>query len=304
MATPQTITISGISVPTSWLYQPPAKTARAITNAQDQGPITQLTNQIANQNRTTARAIGQVGGYYNTLGNQVARGYTDEGKIANSLNTGLATATTNAVNAAGQTGDQAMQSYMKYLPGAANDPSLAQGGLGSLASEIARQTGEARGIGQMYQGLGELQGANYKGLAAAELGTAGLAGQEQLGSIARSGQQALQPLVATQAGLIAKKGADYATNLAAVKQQNITNLFGAAGLRDRATATRNAFILGNRTITAENQRNQAAITSAENRTRWMINAEWQRNQASIQAREQMNQASIAARQRLAKARGG
>lgn len=202
--------------------------AHALANAQTQGPLQELASQIAQNNSQNTGALNQVGGYFNQLGALGQQGVQDEQGIASGLNAQLAQIAQNEQGQLGQIGQNATANLSKYTP--QSDQSTTNPGLAGLSAEIARQQGLAAQQQGALGSFGATQGANYSGLSAANLGSLGLRGQEDLTNIAQAGQVKNEPLMAKVADIQATTGADFATALGRLRQQEITNNIAEQGL--------------------------------------------------------------------------
>jgi hypothetical protein len=269
------------------LYQ----AAQALTQAQTAGPISDAQAQITANNKQTNAAIGRVGGYFNQLGTQGQQALSSQADISNQLNAQLQGIGQNAQSQIAGIGLTAADQINKYSPQAyaGTSPDLS-----ALVSEIARQRGLATQTDAAAQAAGATQSANYRGLSASNLGSEALAGVSGLQGLARAGTLGNQPLTQKIADLRETQGAKLATNLAAIRQQEITNTLtqqGLTGQNARAAAT----------ITAENQRSKAAINAANKRSQASINATNTRAANTITAANQRQQRSIDAANKKAAA---
>ena len=242
--------------------------AHALANAQTSGPLAALATQIAQNNAQNRQAIGQVGGYFGQLGNLAQQGVTDQGQTASALNDQLAQIAKDEQGTLGQVGQDAQASLARYSPQASSN--TVNPGLAGLATEMARQ----QGIGAQQQGAfrayGATQGANFGNLAASNLGTTALRGQEDLTQLANAGQVKNEPLMAQTAAQLAARGADYTTALGKLRQQEITNQIADAGVNIKQTAATTAAKTAafnanpNAPGSPANARVQAGKTAAQN----------------------------------------
>ena len=251
--------------------------AHALANAQTSGAFTELMNQVAQNQSQTAGAVNQVGGFFNQLGQLAGQGSQQEQNIASALSQQLAGIGQSTQSQLGQIGSNAQAALSQYSPtsGTAGGNPGAQG----LAAEMARQQGLAAQNQGALQAYGATQGANYSGLGASQLGDVGLRGQEDLTNIAQAGQVKNEPLVAKEANLTATNGADFATALGKLRQQEITNAISEQGLGIKQAAvnatvgdnvrTTGASIANNKRTTATSAANAAlgAATSTANNKR-------------------------------------
>ena len=219
--------------------------AQALANIQTQGPLSELQQQIAANNRQTSGTINQTGGYYNQLEPFVQSSVNQQGQISSGLNSTLAGIGQNTQNSLTGIGNDAMASLAKYAPG-----DNATAASGDLASQIALQRGLAAQQAGTYQGFGANQGANYQGFGASQLGTFGLQGQEALKGIAQSGTVKNEPLVSKIAALQAQKGALTATDLGKLQQQQTSNQIAQAGLGIKQATIANTQALGKAKVAA------------------------------------------------------
>lgn len=242
--------------------------AAALANAQDAGPLNTLAQQIATNDKQTAGAEKLTSGYFNQLGQQAQSGVNQEGTIGSNLNTtlaGIAGGTQSALQGIGQ--DQ-QASLLKYAPQSDASNSLLSPAMGALTQEIARQQGLSAQNEGAYRAAGAQQGANYQGLAASNLGTDALKGEEAIGKIGQAGQLKDVAVNTSIGNLQAAKGALLATDLGKLRQQEITNQISQQGLGIKAATvaqsnTNNLRTTG--TSAANNQRTTA--TSAANNAR-------------------------------------
>jgi len=153
--------------------------AQGLVDAKTQGPLTELAKQIAQNNQQTTGAENLTGGYFNQLGQQAQSGVDQTGKIATGLKDTLSGIGDDTQSQLRGIGESAMAGLSKYTP-QGPEGGLNQSAMGSLAQEIARQQGLAVQNAGTYQAYGTSQGANLNGLAAANLGTFALRGQEAL----------------------------------------------------------------------------------------------------------------------------
>ena len=233
--------------------------AQTLTNAQVQGPLAELAQQIAAGNRQTNATEKLAGGYFNTLGGQAQQGVTDEKGIADALNAKLAQIGQGTNTQLGQIGDNATSSLLSHSP--TGDGGLSTPALANLTAEIAKAEGLAAQQEGAQQAFGATQGANYGGLASTNLGVNALRGTEALKSIAQSGIVRNEPLTQKIADLQASKGArddERGEAQAAGDQQRDTSRgWGSSRTRSqRRDARTRATILG------ENARNTTSTNAA------------------------------------------
>jgi hypothetical protein len=236
--------------------------AQGLANAQTKGPITELQQQIAANNAQTKGTINQTGGFYNQLMPAVQQGVTDSGNIASGLNStlsGIGSSTQSQLQGIGQ---GALSSLMKYAP--QGDGGLANAATSDLAASIARQQGLAAQQAGTYQGFGAVQGANNQQMAASQLGTYGLQGQEALKAIAQSGTVKNEPLVSKIAAEQAQTGALTATDLGKLRQQEIANQIAEGGLGIKATTAATGAQNANTNSKNANTKVYSAQTVAQN----------------------------------------
>lgn len=199
--------------------------AQGLAKAQVQPAINQLLGEIAQNNTQSQNALNATGGYFSQLGQQAQQGLTAAQGIQSGLNTQLQGLTGQEDQQLQGIGSNAMSDLAKYTGGVG-----AGVGAGGLASEIARQQGLAAQNEGSIRALGAAQGANASSLAASNLGTFGLKGQEALSNIAQAGEVKNEPLTSKLATENATYGADLATALGKLRQQEITNQISDAGL--------------------------------------------------------------------------
>lgn len=287
--------------------------ATGIVNAQINPVLQDLAAQIAQNQRQTTGAENLTGGYFNQLGQQAQQGLTAEQGIQSDLNSQLAGLNANETSQLQGIGNDALASLQKYSPGSAGQTFAS-----SLASEIGRQQGLAAQNQGAMSAFGAKQGANYSGLAASNLGTFGLKGQEDLSQIAQAGQIKNAPLTQKIADTQAQRGADLATAIGKLRQQEITNQDTAAGLgikqqtanastlnsqssaKNAATNAQNA----NTNVTKAN--NSAKNQNFQNNPYAVGSAAWARTQAANKASwmNDPNAVGSAAWARANKASGG
>jgi hypothetical protein len=208
--------------------------ATYLAGQQVNGPISDITKTIATNQAQTQGATNLTGGYFNQLGQQAGQGVMAQNNIASGLNnqlSGIASGTQGQLQGIGQ---NAMASLLKYAPQSDPQNSLAAPALGSMATEIARQQGLSAQNSATSRAFGAIQGANFQNLAASNLGTFALRGQEALKGIQQAGQLRNQPLAAKIATLQASRGGLIATNIGKLRQQEITNSIARAGLGIKA----------------------------------------------------------------------
>jgi hypothetical protein len=198
--------------------------ARAMAGAAEDPTIAAYRGQIQQNDTQTQNALGMVGSDYRQLGGLAKQGFADEGKIAGQLNTQLGNIGSQEQSQLQGIGQGAMGSLAKYSPTGVGPAGQA------LAQEVARQQGFAAQNEGAFRAAGANQGANYRGLAASQIGTFGLAGQEALRGIAQAGIMRNEPLSNRLAEAIAKRGEDVAAALPKIRQQEITNQIARAGL--------------------------------------------------------------------------
>jgi hypothetical protein len=198
--------------------------ARSMAGAAENPTIAALRGEIAQQNAQTNNAISQVGSDYQQLGGLAKQGFADEGKISSQLNqqlTGIGSQEQSQLQGIGQNAQNSLAKYSPIGPGPANQ---------ALTQEIARQQGLAAQNEGAFRAAGANQGANYRGLAASQIGTFGLAGQEALRGIAQAGLARNQKPLMGLASAIAKRGDLVTSDLGKIRQQEITNQIADAGL--------------------------------------------------------------------------
>lgn len=241
--------------------------AKGLASAQTQPAIQQLLQEIAQNNRQSTGAENLTGGYFNQLGQQAQQGLTAEQGIQSGLNSQLQGLQGQENSQLQGIGNNAMASLQSHIP--AGDYGAA--GSSALASEIARQQGLAAQNQGAANVLGAQQGANYSGLAASNLGTFGLKGQEDLNQIAQAGQVKNLPLTQKIGQENAAYGADLSTAIGKLRQQEITNQATDAGLgikqqtANATTANANTNAKNAATNVAKAQTSQqSANTTAQN----------------------------------------
>lgn len=239
------------------LYQ----AAQALAQAQTQPGIQQMAQQIAQNQRQTQGAENLTGNYFNQLGQQAKQGLQAEQGIQSGLNQQLQGLGQQEQQQLQGIGQNALQTLQSHIP--AGDYGAA--GAQALAADIARQQGIAAQQQGAMAAFGAKQGANYSGLAASNLGTFALKGQEGLAKIAEAGQLKNVPLTDKIAQLQQAYGADLTTALGKLRQQEIGNRIAEQGLGIKAQDIQATNARTAATIAAENQRNAASIKAAGQR---------------------------------------
>lgn len=261
--------------------------AQALAGAQMNPTIQALQSSMGQNNQQTQNALALTGNYYNQLGNQMQSSANQEGQIASGLNQQLQSIGQQGQSALQGIGQQ-QQSYLaQYTPGTGgSNPAQS-----ALATEIARQQGLEAQNQTGFQSFGATQGANYQGLAASQLSTGALGGQEALKSIAQAGELKNAPLSSRLAAAIGQRGALTTTDLVKLRQQEIANQVAQAGLgiksqqAQAATTNANAHVLSSKAA-AQNantnvfKANTAAKTAAFNTSLAVGSPPWARVQAA------------------------
>lgn len=203
--------------------------AQSLTDAQTKGPLTELAKQIAFNNRQGAAAQKLTAGQFNTLGQYGKQAVANEGTIANDLNTQLQGISNDTSSRLAQSAFGAGANIMAHAPGGSSNPAQSPA-LQGLAQTYAQQQGNAANDAGAYRSFGATQGANYRGLAAANQGVYSLKGQEALKGIAQATRLSNEPINQKVADLQAQRGALLATNEGKLRQQEIQNRVTSAGL--------------------------------------------------------------------------
>lgn len=271
--------------------------ALALTNAQDQGPLTELAKQIA-ANQANARAqVKLVGGYYNHLGQLVGQGVGQEGQIAGQTNQALQGIAADENNQLGQYGTNAQAALQHYSPGGFN--SL---GANSLAQQLARTSGLAAQDEGAFRSFGAQQGGNFGQLAAVGNISTALQGQQALKSISQAGQLKNEPLTQKIADLQSSKGALLSTNLGKLRQQEINNAIAEQGIGVKQSTLKAQIANDNarnkltaQGINAANQRSQNSINAQNTRAANANSNRLSIAQSNNATRQAINAANIAAK---------
>lgn len=285
--------------------------AKALASAQTQGPYNELGKQIGINNQQTTNALNQTAGYFDSLGGLMKQSLGDETNIANQTNQQLQGLGSQLQGQLGGITSNAQQALAKYTPPA--DQGLANPAQQALIAEGARQQGLAAQDSGAAQTFGALQGGNYRGLAASNLGTGALSGQQELANIAQAGQLKNEPLTAKQATLRQQYGSDVVQALGNLRQQEVNNTIAEQGILGKNAALRMQYAndQANRNLQlklatlvqkGEWARAMALIRSENNRARAAQQGETARTRITQQGENARSAASIAARQAAAAAK--
>jgi hypothetical protein len=269
--------------------------ATSLTNAQTQGPITELAKQIAANDAQTAAAQKAAAGYYGQLGQFASQGLTAQGQIAGDLNSQLSGIAGQEQSTLQGLGQSAMGQMAQYSPGGSG---LGASGAGAqaLATEIARQQGLAAQGQGAFRASGATQGANYRGLSASNMGAYALGGQEGLTKIGQAGQLKNVPLNSKIAGLQASRGALLASNEGKLRQQEISNKIANTGLGIKSTTASANIAYQQGQLGLGAQRN--AITSQNNLSNQALHA------AQFNQKSGYDAASLVLKQQALNLKGG
>lgn len=267
--------------------------AKGLASAQVSPAIQQLVAEIAQNNNQTQGAENLTGNYFNQLGQQAQQGLTAQQGISNNLTNALQGIQSNENSQLQGIGQNALANFQKYAPQSDAANTLGASGMSALTSEIARQQGLAAQNNAALSNFGANQNANYQNLAASNLGSFASRGQEDLSNIAQAGQVKNEPLTQKLATENATYGADVATALGKLRQQEITNQISDAGLGIKQQ-TVNASIANNErnnaTSTANNQRTTATSAANNQRTVAQSNLNNQRTTQTSAANNAANNA--------------
>jgi hypothetical protein len=265
--------------------------AKGLAASQVDPAIQQLAAEISQQNSQTNNALNLTGGYFNQLGQQAQQGLTAEQSIYGNLGTQLGQIQSNENSQLGQIGQNATSSFMSHIPG--GDASLAQPGLQALTSEIARQQGLAAQQQGTMKSYAAQSGANSQGLAASNLGSFAMAGQQDLNNVTNAGAKAIEPLTSKLSAENADYGSDLATALGKLRQQEITNQISDAGLGIKQQVANNTVADNIRTTgtsAANNQRTTATSAANNQRTTATSTANNERTTSTSAANNAANNA--------------
>jgi hypothetical protein len=252
--------------PTSVLSgKPLADYTQALTNVQYDPAIRQLSQQIAQNAAQGAAAQKQTAGYFAQLLPYAQQSAQDVGGINAQAQTALQKIASDAQARIDQTGSQ-VSAPQAQLAG----QGLAGGGTQRLAEGLASAKLAASNQATSGQQYAQNLGTAAQTLAAQNLGTYALRGQERLGQIAQATRLAQQPVEQQLATKQSEKAQAYGTNLMAARQQQYQNWVTAQGLglksaaiaSTAATAAANQAAQNKRTaetIAGQNTRNQANI---------------------------------------------
>jgi hypothetical protein len=274
------------------LYQPGAvlsgkqlaDAATALTNLKYDPVINALNAQIAQNTKQGAAAQQATAGYFNQLGQYAQQSAQNVRDIGAGLNTQLQQIGQGTQAALDQFGQRAVTPYLQSLTA----QGLGGGASDQLAAALASQRSLAAQNAAANQAFGAKVGSDAATLAAQNLGTYALRGQERLGEITQATRLAQQPLETQLGTQRVAKGQAYATNLGALRQQQFANWVAQQGLGLKSAA-----------ITAANQRTQAQINAANRRAAAAQTGATQRAQMNIDARAIQGNLNRQARQQIA-----
>ena len=255
---------------------------------EDRGTMRENARQGAAAEKLTA-------GYFNQLGRFTHQSMRAERGISQQLSGQLAGIGGQTAGQLGQIGQQALQGVSQYTPQSApGDNSLAASGLQALAGQLAQQKSLSAQNTTGFRSAGALQGANYRQLAASNLGTFALGGQQELGNIAASTRLANEPLTQQIAALLAKRGALAAADTAKLRQAEITNNLTrqGLGLKSKALQVTAAYDQGRLALSKLDAQIRQNEYAAANRLGWARLSEQKRNDLATKA---YHQAEINAR---------
>ena len=248
--------------------KPLAQYAQAVTNLKYNPTIDQLSSQIQQNTNQGAAAQDKTAGYFNQLGQYATDSANRVNAIGQGLNTQLADIGSGTQAALDKFGQAAATPALQTLA----DQGLGGGAPQQLANALAAQKltiGQNAALDQAY---GAKIGSNASTLAAQNLGTFALRGQERLGQIAAATRLAQKPLETQLGTTRANKAAAYVTNLQAARQQQVSNTVTQEGLTNKALATTSAANTAAANRAAANQRTAATIAGQNQRTQAGIDA--------------------------------
>lgn len=206
--------------------------AQGLAKTQTAGPLADLAKQIATNNAQAKAAQQLAGGYFNQFGQFTQAGAQQAQQIGNQLNSQLAALNQSEQSQLNNIGNQGHLLLAAYTPqgqpGAA--PTTSSASQQALASEMARQQGLAAQASGAVQQYGAQQAAAGSTLAANQLGIGQLQGQQAIKGIAQANALTNVPLQQKRADLVAGRGAQLATDIGNLRQQEITNRITRAGL--------------------------------------------------------------------------
>lgn len=189
--------------------------------------------QAGANNRQGRRAAKLASEYFNQLEQYVQQSVAEERGISNRLRGNLGSLGLSEQQALQGIAGQAEGELHRYSPG---NKSLQAGARGSLAAQLALQQQLAsQNMGAFKAGAMQ-QNANYKGLAASNLGSYGLAGQQEIGNIFASSRMANAPLMEQIAADRAKQNALAIADAVKLRQQAVANNLTrkSLGLKNKA----------------------------------------------------------------------
>lgn len=185
--------------------------ARSEAAATTQGPLAQLAQEIAAQNRQTANATSAVSNDFQGLGNYVNQAAGQVQGVGQNLDSQLGNLQTTAQN-----------SLSAYTP--KGDPDVGSAGMPGLVTALTEQ-----------RGLADQQQAGYQDLLGGLAGSFAKAGQQDLANVAQAGQSAVAPLASKIATEEGQRPALVESDLAKLRQQEITNSYDQQKLNEAAT---------------------------------------------------------------------
>lgn len=197
--------------------------AKAEAQATTAGPLQQLAQQIASQNAQNANATKAIGGYFQGLGNFVNQNMGALNQVGTDLNNTLSGLSQSEQGQLQGITNNSAALMNQYLP--KGDTSVGDAGMQSLINNMAQQQGYAT------QNIGALQGAaangqaDYQNLAHALAASDAVAGRQDLANVQMAGAAKIAPLATKYSDLVSKQGALTESDLAKLRQQEITNQY-------------------------------------------------------------------------------
>lgn len=206
------------------------KAGRALAKASYGPTIAEDKHEVMVNNRRGAAAEKLTAGYFQQLGRFMQQGARQQRGIAHGLNAQLRGIGATADQQMGLIGQGAVNGLTAYTPEGAPGLSEERPALQVLAHQLAQQRGLAAQNAGGFRRSGALQGANYRSLAASNLQTGALTGQEELGNIAAASRLANEPINSQIVGLRGKEAALAEADAIKIHQQNVANQLTKEGL--------------------------------------------------------------------------
>lgn len=270
--------------------------ATALANSADNPTIDQYRQQINQNNANTQATLDKTNQYYQQLANMGNQSTNQTQLIGANLQNQLGVINQNSQNQLQGIANTASQNLNAYAPGGTNTA-----GMNALATELARQQGLNAQSQAGSQTLGAFQSANATNLAAQNMGTETLRGQERLGQVAQAGNLANYPVEGKLSSAIAKRGSDIETALGKLRQQEITNNLAQQGLgvkqqANQISAQKNTITQQNNTANQKLKGKELSIVQQNDLANQKLRAQANANTAaSINERAAASAASTAER---------